>query len=85
MMSIFFMGKTGKLKNIKSNRDFWWPKIERNIQRDNTVNQTLKETGWKIIKFWNKEMRKNIPDCIKTIENTIQESKGNNLETNQLN
>lgn len=85
--SEFFHGKnweTEKYK-IKSNRDFWWPKIERNMQRDNTVNQVLKETGWKVIRFWNKEMRKNIPDCIKIIENAIQENKGNDLETNQLN
>lgn len=84
--SEFFHGKDWKTAKyeIKSNRDFWWPKIERNIQRDNTVNQALKDADWKVIRFWSREMRKDIPNCIKIIENAIQKSKSNNLETKQL-
>ena len=31
-----------KGEKIKSNREFWIPKIERNIQRDAEVNEELK-------------------------------------------
>lgn len=79
--SEFFHGKnwqTEKYK-IKSNRDFWWPKIERNIQRDDMVNKELKMTGWKVLRFWSKEMRKDISSCISIIENAIQEANNNDL------
>jgi len=32
-----------KKDNIKSNRGFWIPKIERNMQRDQEVNEALKD------------------------------------------
>lgn len=44
---------------IKSNRDFWIPKIERNIQRDIAVTEGLKEQGWIVLRFWGHEIEKN--------------------------
>lgn len=41
-----------KKKKIKSNRGFWIPKIERNIQRDEEVNIKLQKMGLKIFRFW---------------------------------
>ena len=41
-----------KQKEIKSNRDFWIPKIERNMQRDKEDNDTLEKSGWKVLRFW---------------------------------
>ncbi len=46
-----------KLK-IKSNRDFWIPKIERNIQRDGEVNAELARLGWRAIRIWEHELNK---------------------------
>lgn len=34
-----------KKNEFKSNQEFWIPKIERNIARDNEVNETLKNSG----------------------------------------
>ena len=44
---------------IKSRRDFWIPKIERNIQRDVEVTEKLTETGWIVLRFWGKDIKKN--------------------------
>jgi DNA mismatch endonuclease (patch repair protein) len=57
---------------IKSNRDFWIPKIERNMQRDKENYKLLFELGWSVIRFWEHEIRKNIEDCISQVENYIQ-------------
>lgn len=64
----FWHGKDWeKRKNdIKSNREFWIAKIERNIQRDNEVNSRLKADGWKVLRFWGK-------DIVKSPETTTQE------------
>lgn len=56
---------------IHSNRDYWIPKIERNMQRDKDVNQHLLSDGWKVIRFWSHFIKKNLTDCINIIESEI--------------
>ena len=36
---------------IKTNREFWWQKIENNIKRDKLVNKELDSRGWKVYVF----------------------------------
>jgi DNA mismatch endonuclease (patch repair protein) len=43
-----------------SNRAFWKRKLARNRSRDQLVNQTLRKTGWKVIRVWQHDLtRKN--------------------------
>ena len=57
-----------KIKSqIKSNRDYWIPKIERNISRDKKVNSELNAQGWTILRFWESDVKNNIHECIKQI------------------
>ena len=53
---------------FKSNRDFWIPKIERNIERDKEVNEKLKQEGWRVLRFWESEVKKELEDCITKIK-----------------
>ena len=62
-------------KDFKSNRDFWIPKIERNIERDKEVNEKLKSEGWKVVRFWGKEIKKETKRCADVIEAAIEERK----------
>ena len=57
-----------KNKEIKSRREFWIPKIERNIQRDKEVTKTLEEQGWVVLRFWGKEIKKETEICVSEIE-----------------
>ncbi len=57
---------------IKTNRDFWIPKIERNMQRDAENNMLLTEKGWKVLRFWEKEIKTNLEGCIGQIVNYLQ-------------
>jgi DNA mismatch endonuclease (patch repair protein) len=50
--------------SIKSNRDFWIPKIERNMQRDREVNAQLLDLGWTVLRFWAAELRKDPYACL---------------------
>lgn len=45
--------------HIKSNRDYWIPKIEYNIKHDKLVNEEVKKMGWKVLRFWSKKVIKN--------------------------
>jgi DNA mismatch endonuclease (patch repair protein) len=37
---------------IKSNQEFWIAKIERNMQRDQEVNDYYQSKGWRVLRFW---------------------------------
>ncbi len=41
------------------NADYWRKKIERNKKRDILVVQTLTEKGWKVIRIWECQIKKN--------------------------
>lgn len=72
--SEYFHGKdwdTEKYR-IQTNRDFWWAKIESNMKRDKQVNDELVKTGWKVLRFWSKEIRNNLANCINKIEETLK-------------
>ena len=50
-----------KLKRIHTNREYWIPKIEKNMAKDRQVNEELRNMGWIVIRFWEKhEVLKNI-------------------------
>ena len=53
--------------NIKSNRDFWVPKIERNMQRDREVNRQLMDMGYTVFRFWEKEIKNELNKCINDV------------------
>ena len=59
-------------KDFKSHQDFWIPKIERNMQRDKEVTETLESTGWTVIRFWGKEIKKNTGRCADIIEKAVR-------------
>jgi DNA mismatch endonuclease Vsr len=76
--SEFWHGKDWMIRKYdhKSNQNFWHSKIERNIQRDNEVNRTLKEDGWKVLRFWGKQVEKKMDFCVLQVEKAIIQQKG---------
>ena len=52
---------------IKTNRDFWVAKFERNIQRDKEVNAELKRLGYTVFRFWESEVKKELEFCIEKV------------------
>ncbi|MBO9615415.1 MAG: very short patch repair endonuclease [Dyadobacter sp.] len=62
-----------KRKKIKSNANFWIPKIEKNMQRDMLNNRLLAASGWHVMRFWDHEVKKELPSCLRAILNYIEE------------
>lgn len=57
----------------KSNVDYWKPKIERNVKRDEENYQKLKNLGWKIVVVWECELNKKvINETLSRLENEIK-------------
>lgn len=59
--------------DIKSRRDFWIPKIERNMARDKEVTEHLESEGWTVLRFWGKEIKKNPAGCADVIQKVWEE------------
>ena len=49
---------------IKTNREFWVPKIERNMQRDEEVNRALESMGYRVFRFWESRVKKELQQCV---------------------
>ena len=70
----FWHGKNWQIRkeDHKSNRDFWWKKIQRNIERDKQVNIKLKTENWIVLRFWGDDIKKNLSYCLDVIEENIK-------------
>ena len=64
-----------KKNKIKTNREFWVPKIERNMQRDAENNQLLSESGWFVLRFWEHEIIKDFEGCINRVISSLQDDR----------
>lgn len=73
--SEFFHGKDWEVlkprleKSINS--QYWISKISKNRERDNEINKRLLFEGWTVIRFWGKDIQKDVNKCVKVIEETI--------------
>lgn len=72
--SEFWHGKDwNKAKfRIKTNRKFWWNKIEANIRRDRLVTKTLRDDGWTVIRFWGSQIVESPERCILKVETGLK-------------
>lgn len=62
-------------QRIKSNRDYWVPKIERNMERDREVTAALQDEGWLVLRFWEWQIRKHLDECVDTVLQSIESRK----------
>ena len=72
--SEFWHGKdweTAK-NDIKSNREFWIKKIEKNIKRDEVVSSDRWDAGWLVLRFWGKDIVKHVDRCVEIIVDSIK-------------
>lgn len=62
-----------KKKKLKTNREFWISKIERNIQRDHENNLKLEKLGYRVFRFWEHEVKKESQKCIQLIRSYLND------------
>lgn len=73
--SEFFHGKDWEVLKPQlergKNAEFWIKKISRNKERDDEINKQLLYMGWTVVRFWGKDINKDVDECIKVIEEII--------------
>lgn len=73
----FFHGKDWEVLKPRleksNNSEFWINKISRNREHDEEINKRLLFEGWTVIRFWGNDIKKNTDECIRVIEETIED------------
>jgi len=73
--SEFFHGKDWKVLKPRlekgDNSEYWVSKISRNRERDDEINKKLLFMGWTVIRFWGNDIKKNVDECVKVVEEAI--------------
>lgn len=54
-------------RDLKSRREYWLPKIRRNKERDEEVNDLLTEDGWLVLRFWESRIRRELDAVVHEI------------------
>lgn len=73
--SEFFHGKDWEILRPRleqsDNSEYWVKKISKNKQRDDVANKELLFKGWTVIRFWGKDIQKDVAMCVKVVEECI--------------
>lgn len=57
------------------NGEFWVKKIGKNREHDEEINKKLAFLGWTVIRFWGTDIKKNLDNCVRVVEESIFEIK----------
>lgn len=60
---------------IQSRSDYWLPKIRRNKERDQEVNERLTEEGWLVLRFWESRIKKDLSGVVQEILRFVPEKR----------
>jgi DNA mismatch endonuclease, patch repair protein len=61
-----------KKEKIKTNREYWIPKIERNMERDLENTVQLELLGYKVFRFWESSIKKDVLGCIDEVRRYVE-------------
>lgn len=59
--------KNKTFSRIKTNRQYWLPKLKRNIERDKEIDDLLTEQGWLVLRFWESDIKKDLHKCVNKV------------------
>lgn len=69
----FWHGNSRNFHLPKTNIPYWRKKIHRNKVRDKTINRTLKDAGWEIVRVWESTLRKNGAAAMKRLAKALNQ------------
>jgi DNA mismatch endonuclease (patch repair protein) len=55
-----------------SNRDYWAKKFSRRIERDRQVNHQLSALGWRVLRFWESDLKSDLTAALSIISYNLK-------------
>ena len=71
--SCFWHGCRWHCRIPQANRSYWQKKIEKNKKRDKEINKIYKEKGWKVLRFWEHEIKNNLSHVLNRIRKILRD------------
>jgi DNA (cytosine-5)-methyltransferase 1 len=59
-----------------NHKKYWIPKILRNVARDFRNTAQLMDSGWRVLRFWETDILRNLEGCVKVIDTAVQSENG---------
>ena len=56
------------------NSEYWSTKLSKNVERDFKNTALLLESGWRVLRFWESDIRESVDSCLRTALNAIRNS-----------
>lgn len=71
----FWHGKDWEARKtgLKKNREYWIEKIEENIARDMRVDAELNTLGWRVLRYWEKDVLSSVTAILSEIQEIASE------------
>ena len=60
----------------KTRTEFWAAKIARNRERDEEVNAALVAMGWRVVRIWEHQLRRDLDGCVAQIKTLVKPRAG---------
>ena len=61
-------------KKPVTNAEYWNKKIQRNMERDREVDRMLRSMDWTVLRFWDKDIEKDLEGCVKAVWEAIMDA-----------
>lgn len=68
----FWHGHPSRHKPGRSGR-YWDEKIRANVARDRRADRELAELGWRVVRFWDFEVRRDLKGCVACVLAALDE------------
>lgn len=69
--SCFWHGCKEHCRYPSSNKEYWYSKISRNMQRDKEITEYYLDNNWNILRIWEHDLKENLDESIKKIEHIV--------------
>lgn len=71
---VFWHGHPDYWDPEKASSDYWRNKIARNVQRDRDADAALSDSGWRVVRVWDLDVRNDLDGCTKKVLTALQEA-----------
>lgn len=71
----FWHGKNYNKEDFHINQEFWDNKIRNNMERDLEYTIRLRDMGWRVLRFWESDIRHNVWKCVDLVVDAINKKK----------
>ena len=68
----YWHGHLWKKRKKVPPRKYWQAKIKGNMERDKKYTKELKKDGWKVLRFWEHQIKSDVNKCLGKIKKYVE-------------